>query len=365
MTLGRIRLRILTSALLTSCIVIGSIGLARQARDIPTPQRPDLTGAALGRARIAGRVVDAQAIQQPVRRAIVMLTGSDLPGGRSAITDSDGRFSFDRLPAGRFTLTALKPAYLRSAYGAIKPGGTGTPITLDAGRQITGLVMTLAHGGAIAGTLRDERGAPVVDIEMTLTRINVPAAPAEAGSSVPILTDNRGEYRAYGLFPGTYSVSAASRLSRGIGEVGVMSTTEVDATFARLRQGTATIGLPHDNVLSYIVRPEKAYSTAPIFYPGVAALGEAAPITLALGEELSGVDFVFRLARSASVRGTINGFESGQMSNLDVSLGSDAPYAVPSGFGSGPSLQQRPTGNDGRFAFTNVTPGKTNINGDF
>ena len=58
--------------------------------------------------RIAGIVVDARG--QAVPRAIVMVTGAALPTGRAQVTDESGRFDFDRLPAGRYSVASTKRA---------------------------------------------------------------------------------------------------------------------------------------------------------------------------------------------------------------------------------------------------------------
>src|SRR5438045_3947243 len=69
-------------------------------------------------ASIAGIVLTDEARAQPVRRAIVTLSGGSLTRSRSVITDDAGRFTFDHLASGRFTLTASKPTFVTSAYGA-------------------------------------------------------------------------------------------------------------------------------------------------------------------------------------------------------------------------------------------------------
>src|SRR6187402_2332246 len=72
-------------------------------------------------AQLSGRVVALDAASTPVRRAVVKVSGGGLAQSRSTITDDEGRFVLDRLPAGRFTLTASRPPYVRSAYGANAP----------------------------------------------------------------------------------------------------------------------------------------------------------------------------------------------------------------------------------------------------
>src|SRR6185436_16010894 len=83
-----------------------------QVRDAPAPPR------ALGTSSIAGRVLDD--LKRPVRRAVVRLEGDGF--FRSLITDTDGAFVFDELAAGRYRLSASKPAFVTGRYGAARPG---------------------------------------------------------------------------------------------------------------------------------------------------------------------------------------------------------------------------------------------------
>ena len=59
--------------------------LIPQTRDAGTPPT-------IGTAVISGVVVDDDQPPQPVRRAVVTLTGTGLHPNRGAITDDDGRF---------------------------------------------------------------------------------------------------------------------------------------------------------------------------------------------------------------------------------------------------------------------------------
>src|SRR5262245_65181694 len=77
--------------------------------------RPASLADATGTALVSGAIRDNAPQPQPVARAIVTLKSAELPRGRTVISDDQGRFVFDRLPAGRFTLEATKPAYLTAA----------------------------------------------------------------------------------------------------------------------------------------------------------------------------------------------------------------------------------------------------------
>jgi len=90
----------------------------------------------------------------------VTLSGAELRGGRSAITDDTGRFSFTSLPAGRFTLTASKAGYVDITYGAKRPGRPGTPIQLADGEKLDKANLTLPRGSVITGIVIDENGEP-------------------------------------------------------------------------------------------------------------------------------------------------------------------------------------------------------------
>jgi len=184
-------------------------------------------------ARIAGTVVTSDATPQPVRRAIVRLGGQGAEG-RSAVTDDQGRFALTGLPAGRFTMTASKPAHLTTAYGASAPGRPGTAVTVAVGQSIANLRLVLPRGAAIAGTIRDRAGTPLPAVSIRVIRIDAPRSSAPPATN-DVLTDDRGMFRAFGLLPGTYAVAAVPRLVSVTGAVAVPSASEMDALFRRPR----------------------------------------------------------------------------------------------------------------------------------
>src|SRR5438105_15628049 len=61
--------------------------------------------------RISGRVLTADT-GRPVRRARVLLRAPELPEGRGALTDENGVFEFEDLPAGRYTVSASKTGFV-------------------------------------------------------------------------------------------------------------------------------------------------------------------------------------------------------------------------------------------------------------
>jgi hypothetical protein len=134
-------------------------------------------------------------------------------------------FSFTGLAAGRFTLSASKPAYLAMAYGAKRPERQGTALTIADGQDLRDIVIRLPRGAVIKGTLRDQNGEPVAGVTINAIK---PTVATTASSTLPAaVTDDRGAYRIFGLTPGEYLVAATFR-AQGSGAIAVPSTDDVD-----------------------------------------------------------------------------------------------------------------------------------------
>nr|MBA3641592.1 carboxypeptidase regulatory-like domain-containing protein [Acidobacteriota bacterium] len=61
-----------------------------------------------GTATITGVVMSAESQPRPLRRVRVRISGTELEISQSTITTDDGRFAFDSLPAGRYTVSAVR-----------------------------------------------------------------------------------------------------------------------------------------------------------------------------------------------------------------------------------------------------------------
>ena len=140
------------------------------------------------------------------------MASQELTREHEALTDEAGRFSFSGLPRGHFALTASKAAYITAPYGAIRPGGKGTDITLDDKQILNDLKITLFKGAVISGRITDTRGRGLSGVDVELARLQW----SDRGrrlSSVPdrVVTNAEGHYRAFGLLPGSYLVRAGPR----------------------------------------------------------------------------------------------------------------------------------------------------------
>ena len=112
--------------LLASALVVTSgtfIGALQQ----PTRDQP--VAGQRGSASISGIVTSDEPQPRPLRRARVMLRGAD-PLGSAVITNDDGTFAFEGLPAGRYAVSAAKDGYVTANYGSPWQGGQGQRIVI-------------------------------------------------------------------------------------------------------------------------------------------------------------------------------------------------------------------------------------------
>src|SRR6185503_8400988 len=117
------------------------------------------------KARIEGSVVSLTG--EPVPRAQLRLTGLSAavdatPAAQvnvSTTSDDAGKFAFENIEPGRnYQLTAQRPGYVNTRYGARSPTAPGSPLTLDAGAELKSLVITMTPQGVISGKITDQSG---------------------------------------------------------------------------------------------------------------------------------------------------------------------------------------------------------------
>ncbi|HET9371624.1 MAG TPA: carboxypeptidase-like regulatory domain-containing protein, partial [Vicinamibacterales bacterium] len=315
-------------------------------------------GVQTGTARISGVVLAADAASQPIRRALVTISGDGLRQSRTAITDDDGRFVLDRLPSARVTLTVSKAAYLTTSFGARRPGRPGTTIQINDGesRDIT---MRLTRGAVIAGTIRDERGLPLAGVQVIASRIGAVTTPAPFGDEGWLTTDDRGAYRAFGLEPGEYLVLAVMRrLSLG-SSTSWRSDAEMDAVLAALQRRSAAPAAPIGSTAPPSSPAPETIGFPVTYYPGTAVIGNATKITVGAAEEHNGIDFAIAPVRLTTISGTVAAADGGSLGDVQLSVYYDQPN-VASMSGARPVLSQRPSA-DGTFRYTQVPPGRYTI----
>jgi hypothetical protein len=174
---------------------------------------------------IRGRVI-AGDTGQPARRAQVRLiamrapTSGSGPGGTvgglysappSVTVDADGRYEFTGLTPGRYTLTATRNGYIAEPWGATDTNTPGKPIDVQEGQVIDRVDFALIRGSVITGRIYDEVGDPISGVQVAALRGTGPGDQRFIPNGRQSTTDDLGQFRVYGLTPGTYIVQAQWR----------------------------------------------------------------------------------------------------------------------------------------------------------
>ena len=197
-------------ALLFFVLLVALTGAAfaqQPARD--SPAQPN-SAVRLPAGRITGRVL-ASDNGRPVKRARVFITAAELPGGRGMLTDDGGGFDFTELPAGRYTLTVSKTGFVSLSYGQRRPLQAGTPLQLADGEQLKGIQFQLPRGSVIGGRVLDEDGDAMPGVMVRVMRYQYQQGARSLTPAGNAQTDDKGQYRVWGLMPGDYYVNAIMR----------------------------------------------------------------------------------------------------------------------------------------------------------
>ena len=346
-------MRAIATGIATVALASGvlAVSLAGQAgRAMPTPPTRDTAQQAAGTGIIAG-TVRASGSGSPVRRARVRLAAPELRGGRSILTDDEGRFIFIGLPAGRYTVAASKAGFVEMTYGATRPGRAGTPVQLADGQTVDRLSITLPRGSVITGVVVDEHGDPAPGIQVRAMQYVMQTGERRLQMAGADQTDDRGMYRIFELQPGDYMVSAVPR-NRGFSNVQQLLNAEF---FGQVVE-PASEGGRRLVVLQQIQSAENVQGTsyAPVYFPGTTDPAAAQTVALGAGEERGGVNFQLQLVGTTTVNGVVVTPAGMAPFGTTVALTRRAA-GVPDVPGIGEHTAR--VGSDGRFSLNGVAPG--------
>jgi len=194
--------------LLTAVIALFAPSMQRgRAGEPATP----LTGTQTGNGVIRG-IIQWPEAKQPLEGIPVTLQKSDAPGRptQSTTTDSEGRFAFRNLTVGSYNITAEREGYTARIPFGLRAFATPATaqVLLTETESVADLRMSLIPGGAFTGRVIDADGRPAANV-------NVRALQNRYGKIVTIsrnaITNDRGEYRVWGLFAGDYYLHAEPR----------------------------------------------------------------------------------------------------------------------------------------------------------
>jgi hypothetical protein len=240
---------------------------------------------------------------------------------RQARTDDNGRSELTGLPAGRFFLNASKT-------GFVAPGQTAIGLTANSSfelieDQVLNRAITLARGGVIRGRLVDEFGEPISGAEMRVERYVYGPGGRQLNqfsqSPGTWSTDDRGEYRVFGLPGGEYLVNARTR--------------QFGAPVTMGRTGER----------------DRAEGLVPTYSPGTIHVAEAQTVRVLPGREVV-VDLTGISGRLLRVSGTVTSVTGRPQTGLSVFLGVQTSNSSGEINGGGIAA-------DGSFSIGNVPPG--------
>lgn len=312
------------------------------AAQVPAPTAPPASPAAQQEKPpepciVSGRVVSA-AEGTPIQSARVGLIQEDVrqhPAVYGTTSDSEGHFEIKKVPPGRYHFVASKAGFISQEYKAQGLKG-GAVLALAAGQTIDDAMFRLIRAAVVSGRVLDEAGEPMMGVY--ISALHWPSAEeteewSHRSKRQPLmqnagaLTDDRGEYRMYGLKPGEYYLKATESPDEAS-----MISHPMDFDFT-----------------DYELVREMAAQYAPLYYPGVLQPSEAQPVQVRAGEEVQ-ADFTMRHIKTVQVSGHVIAADGKPATHAFVGMRTQDV----NDFVSGPSAS---TDEKGEFVIKGVAPG--------
>lgn len=178
---------------------------AQPALQPPPPQAP----ANAQKFQIGGTVVDALS-GQPLAAAQVFIQGQPLGDSRLAMTTGeDGRFAFDNVAPGHYTLSGRCKGYLQQSYKQHE--FFSTAIIVGPGLDISNLRFALTPEASISGQIWDVENDPVRHAQVMLFRRGLRLGRDSTWRVGGKSTDDQGHYRFSHLSPGSYFIAVSAQ----------------------------------------------------------------------------------------------------------------------------------------------------------
>jgi hypothetical protein len=188
-----------------------------------------LAGESLG--TISGVVLSAVS-GAPLAASIVTLSRADGAPLKTITADRRGRYVFEALPAGHYTVKAARAGFASGSFGQKAWNTAGRVIELGAGQGLSADIR-LHRLGVITGSVVDENGEGIPGFTVNAVTVNPKGISGRVSSSG--ITDDRGVYRIPGLKPGRYYVVTQARSTEdGAGLLPTYAPGVLDRAEARI-----------------------------------------------------------------------------------------------------------------------------------
>jgi hypothetical protein len=249
----------------------------------------------------------------------------------AAISDSSGQFKISDVPAGRYRFLATHTGYVDQHYQS-SGGDTGAILALQAGQEVKNVLFRMTLAAVFTGRVSDEDGEPMALIQVVALRRPTDEETEDRDDSrstgqelLPAgiaQTDDRGQYRIFGLKAGEYYIKAVDDYEP---------------------MGHGSIGSEWE------VRQALGSQYAPVYYPGVTQIGQAKLLVISPGEEAQ-VDLVLRRIRTVKISGRVIGADGKPATDVYLYL-----EELPAGdYGVFQGIE---TDSKGEFKVKGVAPG--------
>jgi uncharacterized protein (DUF2141 family) len=284
------------------------------------------------------------------------------PASRAAVTDAQGGFVFEHLPAGHYSLSASRATYLTTNYGQKRPTGQGATVPLGDGQKLT-LNLQLLRGGVISGTVLGDDGEPAAQTQVQVWRLNSNNGVKRLQRANGASTDDRGAYRISNLQPGDYLVSATAGNSDAMMVERMLADTALiqQAVTSGAIQPASAPGFPATVSIPVQQQPQnqgvlnQPPGFAPVFHPGTIEPRNATMVRVVGGDEHRFIDIPIRLAPATNIVGSITNLP-GQDLGVQVVLMNEDLFVD--------STNTTRADANGQYVFRNVAPGKYTLHAD-
>jgi hypothetical protein len=148
--------------------------------------------------RIAGVVVNGATGQRVSRVRVLMTPAGESSKETEITTGSDGRFAFEGLKAGMWTLHAERKGFVRQGY-CERPGvpNSLTQVVTGPGEATENLTFRLDAPATVSGKITDETGEPVIAGVQVIIQLETGTRQFQRIKDAA--TDEQGEYRIWDL----------------------------------------------------------------------------------------------------------------------------------------------------------------------
>jgi len=273
---------------------------------------------------LQGRVVRLGSTDAvPSARIVAAKVGGEVADYRTVTADTDGRFVFRDLAAGRYRLYAQHDSYGQAEYGRRPAGTVGTPIDLAPGAAPAEVLISMTPPGVITGRVLDA-GRPARRVLVRALQSSYFDGRRSLSPTEYATTDDRGEYRLFGLAPGTYLVSAIPPPRPRIDGSNIV--TPIVPTIANGNRRQSDTPLTPETLTAAALDP---HQFPPVYYPGTTSVADAVSIDLSAGAVVSGIDLTIARALPLHVRGRVIVADGSDARTIGVGISPDGPGTPP------------------------------------